>query len=63
MSTSGIMTLPFNIALQPHPFFELSVHRDNIVDDAMIALLSSKEMDLKKPLKVCLNRCNEFQTI
>ncbi|EJW74745.1 hypothetical protein WUBG_14347, partial [Wuchereria bancrofti] len=42
MSTSGIMILPFNISLQPHPFFELSVHRDNIVDDAMIALLSSK---------------------
>uniref|UniRef100_A0A8R1XQ80 HECT domain-containing protein n=3 Tax=Onchocerca TaxID=6281 RepID=A0A8R1XQ80_ONCVO len=52
MSTSGIMILPFNISLQPHPFFELSVHRDNIVDDAMVALLSSKEMDLKKPLKV-----------
>nr|CRZ22090.1 Bm8133 [Brugia malayi] len=52
MSTSGIMILPFNISLQPHPFFEISVHRDNIVDDAMIALLSSKHMDLKKPLKV-----------
>ncbi|VDO46303.1 unnamed protein product [Onchocerca flexuosa] len=52
MSTSGIVILPFNISLQPHPFFELSVHRDNIVDDAMVALLSSKEMDLKKPLKV-----------
>ncbi|MCP9265309.1 putative E3 ubiquitin-protein ligase HERC4 [Dirofilaria immitis] len=37
---------------KPHPFFELAVHRDNIVDDAMVALLSSKEMDLKKPLKV-----------
>lgn len=48
--------LPFNISLQPHPFFELSVHRDNIVDDAMIALLSLKEIELKKPLKVCLSR-------
>ncbi|VDK86681.1 unnamed protein product [Litomosoides sigmodontis] len=52
MSTSGIMILPFNISLQSHPFFELSVHRDNIVDDAMIALLSLKEIELKKPLKV-----------
>ncbi|KAL3990163.1 HECT-domain (ubiquitin-transferase) family protein [Acanthocheilonema viteae] len=52
MSNSGIMILPFNISLQPHPFFELSVHRDNIVDDAMIALLSVKEIELKKPLKV-----------
>ncbi|VDN02914.1 unnamed protein product [Thelazia callipaeda] len=50
---SGIVILPFNISLQPHPFFEVDIHRDNIVDDAMIALLSSKETDLQKPLKAC----------
>lgn len=43
---------PFVMMIQPDPFFTIRVNRDRIVDDAMAALLSCKNIDLKKPLKV-----------
>lgn len=44
---------PFNmIIMQPDPFFTIRVNRDSVVEDAMVALRSCKNIDLKKPLKV-----------
>ncbi|VDK18209.1 unnamed protein product, partial [Anisakis simplex] len=52
MTAGATVIVPFQMVFQPDPFFVISVSRENIVDDAMVALLSSKSIDLKKPLKV-----------
>uniref|UniRef100_A0A915C643 HECT domain-containing protein n=1 Tax=Parascaris univalens TaxID=6257 RepID=A0A915C643_PARUN len=52
MTAGATVIFPFNLFVQSDPFFIIRVSRENIVDDAMVALLSSKSIDLKKPLKV-----------
>ncbi|VDM24145.1 unnamed protein product [Toxocara canis] len=52
MTAGATLIFPFQLLVQADPFFIINVSRENIVDDAMLALLSSKSIDLKKPLKV-----------